>query len=53
TRYPRTTAWFARVSQRPSLAAATAPWLDENEIERIRAIGTDTFVAGGQFSSYL
>ena len=53
TRYPRTTAWFARVSQRPSLAAATAPWLDESEIERIRAIGTDTFVAGGQFSSYL
>jgi glutathione S-transferase len=52
-RYPRTTAWFDRVSQRTSLAAATGPWLDTAEIERIRAIGTDTFVAGGRFSDYL
>ena len=53
TRYPRTTDWFRRVQLRPSLGEATAPWLDEAEISRIRSIGTEVFLADDQFVDYL
>ena len=52
TRYPRTTDWFRRVQLRPSLGEATAPWLDEAEISRIRSIGTEVFLADDQFADY-
>ena len=53
SRYPRTTDWFRRVQLRPSLGEATAPWLDEAEISRIRSIGTEVFLADDQFADYL
>ena len=53
TRYPRTTAWFRRVQARESLMQATAPWLDEAEISRIRDIGKEVFLADDRFAAYL
>ena len=43
SRFPRVSDWVERVAARPSLDAATAPWLDAAEIERISAIGRETF----------
>ena len=48
-RYPRVTDWYARVSARPSLDAATAPWLDEAAIDKIRQVGRRTFIEDADF----
>jgi hypothetical protein len=32
---------------------ATAPWLDEAEISRIRDIGKEVFLADDRFAAYL
>ena len=53
SRYPRTTAWFRRIQARESLMQATAPWLDEAEISRIRDIGKEVFLADDRFAAYL
>ena len=37
----------------PVAGEATAPWLDEAEISRIRSIGTEVFLADDQFADYL
>jgi len=52
SRFPRVTDWFVRVSNRPSLAAATAPWLDEATIDNIRRIGRKTFIEDADFPDY-
>jgi len=53
SRFPRVTGWYRRVCERPSLAAATAPWLDEDAIETIRAVGRQTFIEDADFPEYL
>jgi hypothetical protein len=45
--------WYRRVCERPSLAAATAPWLDTAAIDRIRQIGRKTFIEDADFPEYL
>lgn len=44
SRFPRVTDWWARVSARPSLAAATQPWLDDAVMDRMKTVGRETFV---------
>ena len=53
SRYPRVTDWYARVSARPSLDAATAPWLDEAAIDKIRQVGRRTFIEDAEFPDFL
>lgn len=53
SRFPRVTGWYRRVCERPSLAAATAPWLDTAAIDRIRQIGRKTFIEDADFPEYL
>ena len=53
TRFPRVTDWYRRVCDRPSLAAATAPWLDKDAIEKIRTVGRKTFIEDADFPDYL
>lgn len=49
---PRTTEWYARVKARPSLAAATDPWLDASARAAIRAAGHKAY-AGTPLERYL
>jgi glutathione S-transferase len=53
SRFPHVTGWYRRVCERPSLAAATAPWLDKAAIDRIRQIGRKTFIEDADFPEYL
>ena len=53
SRFPRVTDWHRRVCERPSLAAATAPWLDEAAIGNIRRVGRKTFIEEAEFPAYL
>ena len=53
SRYPRVTDWYGRVTARPSLDAATGPWLDEAAIDRIRQVGRNTFIEDAAFPDYL
>jgi glutathione S-transferase len=53
SRFARVTDWYARICERPSLATATAPWLDEAAIEEIRAVGRQTFLEDADFPDYL
>ena len=53
SRFARVTDWYARICERPSLATATAPWLDEAAIEEIRAVGRQTFIEDADFPDYL
>ena len=43
SRFPRVESWVKCVAERPSWDEATLPWLDVAEIERITAIGRETF----------
>ena len=53
SRFPRVTGWYRRVCERPSLAAATAPWLDQDAIDRIRAVGRKTFIEDADLPDFL
>jgi glutathione S-transferase len=53
SRYPRVTDWYRRGFARPSLDAATAPWLDEAAIDKIRQVGRRTFIEDAEFPDYL
>ena len=52
SRYPRVTNWWARIKARPSLAAATDPWLDEAIMTRMRKVGRDTFIGAKGLEEY-
>ncbi len=52
-RYPKTTAWYARIKARPSFTTATAPWLDEEAVAKITEIGKRTFLADDRFAEFL
>ena len=51
--FPRVTDWYRRVAARPSLDAATAPWLDDAAIDKIRQVGRKTFIEDADFPEYL
>ena len=53
SRYPPVPDWYRPVSAPPSLGAATAPWLDEAVIDRIRQVGRRTFIEDAEFPDYL
>ena len=53
SRFPRVTDWYRRVAARPSLDAATAPWLDAAAIDRIRQVGRKTFIEDAEFPDFL
>jgi glutathione S-transferase len=53
SRFPHVTGWYRRVCERPSLATATAPWLDRDAIDRIRAVGRQTFIEDADFPDFL
>ena len=51
--YPRTTEWYKRIKQRPSFEAAINPWLNNDEMKKIRQSGQRTFLMNSKFSNYL
>lgn len=53
SRYPNTTRWYNAIKQRPSFGAAINPWLDEQEMAKIKDAGEKTFLADDRFSDYL
>jgi hypothetical protein len=53
SRFPHVTGWYRRVCERPSMTTATAPWLDRDAIDKIRAVGRQTFIEDADFPAYL
>lgn len=51
--YPNTTNWYNRIKERASFGGAINPWLNEEEMAKIRAAGENTFLAQNKFSQYL
>lgn len=52
-RFPRTTDWFNRLKERPSMAIATEKWVDAKMVEAITAAGRAAFLSDDAFAEFL